>query len=208
MEFILIVLFIAWLYTLMDNKVNTNRAKDKHDQDLYDIMHKESDFDRYIKELESDPDERLRREFHRTFRNNRSTSNKPKPKPKPKRKPKPNLLTPEPVAPIDTQDDSNELYVPDFYTGSNQWYADKQDYLRSNKWYAKKLKRQSMDNHQCCLCLNTHGLECHHITYEHLFNEPMDDLRTLCRSCHQETHDHYGYAYDGYFPVLNTQKDN
>lgn len=69
----------------------------------------------------------------------------------------------------------------------------KQAYLKSHKW---KLKRQlilTRDNYQCVSCGSTTQLECHHLDYSSLTNEPLEHLVTLCRTCHQRQHNHYGY---------------
>ncbi|KKL98508.1 hypothetical protein LCGC14_1823690 [marine sediment metagenome] len=60
-------------------------------------------------------------------------------------------------------------------------------YLSSTEWQEKRelvLKRD-----KCCQhCNSTDNLLVHHITYEHIFHEHMEDLITLCKKCHFKEH--------------------
>jgi hypothetical protein len=60
------------------------------------------------------------------------------------------------------------------------------EYLRSDRWRGKREKRKQMDGHKCVRCSSTEQLQVHHISYSRLGWEPMSDLRTLCRACHEE----------------------
>lgn len=44
-------------------------------------------------------------------------------------------------------------------------------------------ERRTHDNHSCVFCKDP-GSDVHHVTYERYGHEQMDDLRTLCRTCH------------------------
>ena len=58
-------------------------------------------------------------------------------------------------------------------------------YISSNAWRKKAEERKKIDNNQCQLWLDHEGpFEVHHKTYEHLGNEPLEDLITVCKSCH------------------------
>jgi len=96
---------------------------------------------------------------------------------------------------------------PDLYPGSNKWYEDKEKYISSSKkWRKKKFERQALDKDKCVSCGYKGLLECHHITYKNLFKEPMSDLRTLCRTCHEQVHRQYGMDYNGHFPVKSHKR--
>jgi uncharacterized protein YlaI len=69
-------------------------------------------------------------------------------------------------------------------------YQDYIAYLDSPKWQRKKANRKALDQNQCRLCFATTQLQVHHVTYDRLFNEPMSDLLTVCKSCHEVIHGH------------------
>jgi hypothetical protein len=64
------------------------------------------------------------------------------------------------------------------------------EYLKSEAWIAKKWQVFKRDEYQCQKCGTAKNIQCHHLTYEHLYNEPLDDLVTLCRLCHVSIHEY------------------
>lgn len=83
----------------------------------------------------------------------------------------------------------------------NEFRARKKLYLQSDKWRTKRLERLAIDGCRCQSCGATGPLEVHHKTYKNLEHEPMSDLVSLCRDCHQDVHDKYGYDYSDSFPI-------
>ncbi len=63
------------------------------------------------------------------------------------------------------------------------------EYIKSDEW--KKLRKSVLrrDN-ELCIC-GGKATEVHHKTYARLGNEPLSDLVSLCRNCHQNVHDNY-----------------
>lgn len=55
-----------------------------------------------------------------------------------------------------------------------------QAYLNSEAWKTKRLQKLNQSGHKCEACRSNRRLEVHHLTYERIFNEPMEDLMTLC----------------------------
>lgn len=78
--------------------------------------------------------------------------------------------------------------------------ATKKAYLTSTVWKNKRNQRLFYDNYACSNCSAASNLEVHHISYSRVPNEPLSDLVTLCRSCHQRVHDRLGYpkSYEDY----------
>lgn len=62
-------------------------------------------------------------------------------------------------------------------------------YIASNAWKYKRETRKNLDNYRCNKCPRVNDLNVHHITYERLGDELMEDLITLCGHCH---HTHHG----------------
>ena len=63
------------------------------------------------------------------------------------------------------------------------------EYIKSDKWLEKRHRVWRRDGMRCVECGSAMNLQCHHLTYENLGDEPLQDLVTLCRSCHREKHD-------------------
>lgn len=63
----------------------------------------------------------------------------------------------------------------------------------SPHWRFKRETRFNIDKGICQSCGKTiylNSFHCHHKNYNSLFNEDMQDLISLCYSCHQEIHNH------------------
>lgn len=61
-------------------------------------------------------------------------------------------------------------------------------YIRSDEWEKKREERLKKDGYKCQECGTAKNLEVHHITYERLGNEDINDLITLCKECHENIH--------------------
>lgn len=62
-------------------------------------------------------------------------------------------------------------------------------YLVSDTWYRKRKEAMQRDGWKCQICESKKDLQVHHMSYEHLGeDEEINDLITLCRSCHEEVH--------------------
>lgn len=58
------------------------------------------------------------------------------------------------------------------------------DYLKSQHWKATKQKFYSEKKYRCYFCGKGNSLEIHHITYENIGKEMIEDMVYLCHSCH------------------------
>lgn len=64
-----------------------------------------------------------------------------------------------------------------------------EEYLDSEEWQTKRRLRLQMDGYRCQMCGSAINLQVHHITYEHLHEDAeIDDLVTVCKTCHQQLH--------------------
>lgn len=62
------------------------------------------------------------------------------------------------------------------------------EYLKSPEWDIRRQATFERDGYRCVVCNNASTLQCHHRTYDHIGNEPIEDLTTLCEKCHLAYH--------------------
>ena len=63
------------------------------------------------------------------------------------------------------------------------------DYLRSYDWKERRGKVLRRDGYMCQSCLNAPATQVHHLTYKHLGNEPLFELVSVCKPCHDKITD-------------------
>lgn len=61
-------------------------------------------------------------------------------------------------------------------------------YLQTEEFDRIRQKVFARDGNKCVICGSTDGIEPHHLTYRNTYHENLDDLITLCRSCHSIHH--------------------
>jgi 5-methylcytosine-specific restriction endonuclease McrA len=59
--------------------------------------------------------------------------------------------------------------------------------LKSDQWKVRRQLRLEKDSHNCNDCGKT-ATQVHHLTYERIGNEHLDDLLSLCERCHAARH--------------------
>lgn len=60
-------------------------------------------------------------------------------------------------------------------------------YLRSDSWGRRRAARLELDNYSCADC-GSEATQVHHLTYERIGDESIDDLISLCIECHAIRH--------------------
>lgn len=99
-----------------------------------------------------------------------------------------------PVEPAPKESTSTTPYTPK--------YSSKQDYLQSSAWQSRRKAVLKRDSYTCQKCgIIDVPLEVHHLHYANFTEEPLEDLVSLCRTCHQSIHDKHGYDFYGQFPI-------
>lgn len=63
-----------------------------------------------------------------------------------------------------------------------------ENYLQSDIWDAKRNELFDERGRICQRCMSVNQIEVHHITYNNLGNEPLEDLLVLCTPCHLAEH--------------------
>jgi 5-methylcytosine-specific restriction endonuclease McrA len=66
------------------------------------------------------------------------------------------------------------------------FWQEYKEYLNSDKWKTKRERVLDRDNYLCQACLSAKATQVHHLTYSHVFNEPMFDLVSICKRCHDK----------------------
>lgn len=59
-------------------------------------------------------------------------------------------------------------------------------YLNSEKWKEKRERVLKRDNYVCKACERNKATQVHHISYEFIYNEPLFDLVSVCKPCHDK----------------------
>lgn len=66
-------------------------------------------------------------------------------------------------------------------------YRSYRDYLASSHWQSVKARYRASDLPQDCIC-GEDDVHLHHMTYERIGAEDLEDLTPLCRNCHALIH--------------------
>ena len=82
-------------------------------------------------------------------------------------------------------------------------------YIKSAKWKNKKKEVFKERGKECEQCGDQHYIHVHHLTYERLGDENLEDLQILCYQCHMSKHDKYFNKFVlNKKPTLKKQKNN
>lgn len=60
-------------------------------------------------------------------------------------------------------------------------------YLKSDEWNHKRQLIMDFYEWKCQECDNK-ATDLHHVSYDNIFKERFDDLKPLCRNCHEKQH--------------------
>ena len=67
-------------------------------------------------------------------------------------------------------------------------FVDYKEWVLSPAWRRIRNAKLKDSGYKCELCGSAKNLQVHHITYEHIGDEPLDDLLTVCNKCHKKLH--------------------
>jgi len=78
-----------------------------------------------------------------------------------------------------------------------EWWTEYLAYLRTPQWQSKRRKVLERDNYLCQSCMEAPATQVHHLSYEHLGDEPLFELVAVCTPCHERitAMDRRRYAY-------------
>lgn len=77
-----------------------------------------------------------------------------------------------------------------FCTDTKETCYSYDEYNKSLHWGRLRLRKLKMAKERRCEgCKRRHiGMQVHHLTYENIGNEKMEDLKVLCPNCHAKAH--------------------
>ena len=82
------------------------------------------------------------------------------------------------------------------------------EHLSSKEWAAMRRTAMRRAKYACEICgakrISDNPLHVHHLTYERMGSEDIDDLVVLCEDCHNEVHEFVDYAILKSRPFIGT----
>ena len=94
------------------------------------------------------------------------------------------ITTPKPKY---TDEEYNKIVIDKY--AKKAGFVDYHEYIQSDEWREKRKEKLIQADYQCEKCGTGKNLVVHHITYDRLGNEEMDDLVVLCKTHHNKTHE-------------------
>ena len=85
----------------------------------------------------------------------------------------------------------NEAYAQERINKQKEWRDRYDSHLKSGKWRFKRQRVLVRDNSKCQARMEGctgDAIDIHHLTYKHLGDEPLFDLVSVCRNCHDKLH--------------------
>ena len=95
-----------------------------------------------------------------------------------------------------TESDNPIKYSNQFCTAQ-----EKSEHMQSQYWFDLKQYRLALANYVCESCGTSGPLELHHVDYSNLLAENINDVRVICRQCHQTVHNRLGYSRETYYSI-------
>lgn len=68
-------------------------------------------------------------------------------------------------------------------------FIDYFEWMKSPAWRQIRNRKMKESGYKCELCGSAKNLHVHHITYENIGHEPLDDLLVVCNKCHKKLHE-------------------
>jgi hypothetical protein len=74
----------------------------------------------------------------------------------------------------------------------SEWWQRYNRYLESDEWQRKRHLVLERDRNRCQARLDRcsiYATQVHHLSYKHVFNEPLFELVAICQNCHDTLHE-------------------
>lgn len=69
-----------------------------------------------------------------------------------------------------------------------RFWADYGFYLKSENWQKKREAVLKRARFLCEVCQRREATQVHHLSYMHVYDEPLSDLQAVCSVCHARIH--------------------
>ena len=79
-----------------------------------------------------------------------------------------------------------EVSAIEYKRNTKEWYRKHNDYLRSPEWKERRMKVLRRDGYMCQACLQNPATQVHHLSYDHWGHEPLFELTSICKPCHDK----------------------
>lgn len=118
----------------------------------------------------------------------------------------------------EVRNESKESIIKSNEDARKEWELDQvkksrdyKEYLKTLEWHTLKRQVYVRDNYRCRQCskdLSKMNGNVHHVTYDRVYNEKLDDLVLVCPDCHQLIHTYYSRLMPGTkrFNLLSKQQ--
>lgn len=80
---------------------------------------------------------------------------------------------------------NNFLYNRERYNFPKDYFKNQyHEYLKTDKWQRLAARAKKRSRGKCDICGVREDIEVHHLTYERIFQEKLEDLLVVCGGCH------------------------
>lgn len=88
----------------------------------------------------------------------------------------------------DRESQPKKKWLPVDSSPSGPWWKKYSAYLKSEAWRELRAKVIADRGFRCESCGNYGQVQAHHLTYERVGHERIEDLKVLCKPCHEASH--------------------
>jgi Zn ribbon nucleic-acid-binding protein len=89
---------------------------------------------------------------------------------------------------VAVQSEKSDFYETSRKISKSSFLTLYNNHLKSERWREIRKEVLDRDKHTCQKCNSEKATDVHHLSYKNLGNEPLDDLISYCRDCHENVH--------------------
>jgi hypothetical protein len=84
--------------------------------------------------------------------------------------------------------ETRRFYAEQAVARKQAWWDWYDAYLLTEAWRTKRVQVLKRDNGLCQGCLKRQATQVHHLTYDHVGDELLFELASICDECHERAH--------------------